>query len=114
MDLKKHTKLIADKRIFQSSWIIPLSLLIITFTTFGLLAHRQGLYFDDWPAILVMHADIDLWEFYKFDRPFSAWTFLVFEPILGISPQNWQIFTIALRWVTAWGVYWILHQVWPS
>ncbi len=114
MVFKKYLSSIEETQFFQSFWIVPLSLLMINFVTFGLLASKQGFYFDDWPAILVMNADIDLWEFYKFDRPFSAWTFLVFEPIFGLSPLNWQLFTIALRWVTAWCVFWILHQIWPT
>lgn len=108
MDLKKYTTYL------QQPWSVPVFLLVICFATFGLLASKLGFYFDDWTAILALHSEIDLWEFYQSDRPFSAWTFLVFEPIFGLSPLNWQIFTILLRWLTAWGLYWILRQTWPD
>lgn len=114
MDLKQYTDLSKYSKYFQQWWSVPLFLLVISFLTFGLLASQLGLYFDDWTAFVALHGEIDLWEFYQSDRPFSAWTFLVFEPILGLSPLNWQIFTILLRWLTAWGLYWILRQLWPD
>ncbi len=98
----------------QQWWWIPLALLLVSIASYGLLASKLGFYFDDWTAILALHAKIDLWKFYQSDRPFSAWTFLVFGPILGLSPLNWQIFTLVLRWATAWGVYWMLGYFWPN
>lgn len=114
MDLKKYTDLSKYSKYFQQWWSIPFFLLVVSFLTYGLLASQLGLYFDDWTAFVALHADIDLWEFYQSDRPFSAWTFLVFEPIFGLTPLNWQIFTILLRWLTAWGVHWVLRQLWPD
>jgi hypothetical protein len=114
MNFKQYIDFNRYSKYFQQWWSVPLFLLVVSVATYGLLASKLGLYFDDWTAFLALHAEIDLWEFYQSDRPFSAWTFLVFEPILGLSPLNWQIFSISLRWLTAWGVFWILHQLWPG
>ena len=113
MDFKKYMDLDRYSKYTQQWWSVPLFLLVISFAAFGVLASKLGFYFDDWTAILALNSDLNLWEFYQSDRPFSAWTFLVFEPIFGLSPLNWQIFTLSLRWLTAWGVYWMLHQLWP-
>jgi len=93
--------------------LFPVALLLICISAYGILVTKLGYYFDDWPVILMIKSRLNFWEFYKFDRPFSAWTFVVTAPLLGINPFNWHIFTLLLRWLTGLGAYWTLIQLWP-
>lgn len=53
-------------------------------------------------------------DFYAYDRPFSAWTYIISLPILGLRPMAWQIFTLLLR-VSAALFFWLtLRRLWPG
>ena len=95
---------------------VLLILLLATFISFGLLIPWLGFYWDDWPVIYLKQTQGigAYWDFYQYDRPFSAWTYIVFTPILGTSPFTWQIFTLLLRWLTAGFVWASLKLVWPN
>jgi hypothetical protein len=94
-------------------WTIPLILLVETLIAYGLLALFQGFYFDDWQMIWLIESGYDYWEFYAFDRPFSAWTIFFTAPILGTNTIAWHVFTILLRWLTTLSAWWVLKQIWP-
>lgn len=93
-----------------------LVLLLAVFVSFGLLIPWLGFYWDDWPVIYLKQTQgiQAYWDFYQYDRPFSAWTYIVFTPILGTSPFVWQIFTLLLRWLTAVFVWASLKLIWPN
>jgi len=95
---------------------IPLALLFITVVSFGLLIPWLGFYWDDWPVIHLTHTQgTDGFRgFYQYDRPFSAWTYTVFAPLLGTTPLAWHLFTLLLRWLTAVFLWASLKQVWPN
>jgi hypothetical protein len=83
---------------------------------FGLFIPTLGFYWDDWP-VLITHkllGNAGLWEFYTYDRPVSAWTYIVMLPVLGYSPLPWHIFTLLLRWATCLGLWLALRGVWPT
>ena len=95
--------------------MVPLVLLLSVFAAFGLLIPWLGLYWDDWPVVY-MHKTLGVggfWDFYQYDRPFSAWTYIVFSPLLGDRPWIWQVFTLLLRWMTAVFVWLSLRIIWP-
>ena len=77
---------------------------------------RLGFYWDDWPAILIgkFQGKQAYWDFYRYDRPFSAWTFATLFPILGTKPITWQIFTLLVRWLTTVFVWLSLRELWPT
>src|SRR5512141_1398096 len=95
---------------------IPFALLFITVVSFGLLIPWLGFYWDDWPVIYMTKTQgiAGFWGFYQYDRPFSAWTYIVSAPILGTSPLRWQVFTLLLRWLTAVFVWASLRIIWPK
>ncbi|MBG7609243.1 MAG: hypothetical protein IZT55_00105 [Anaerolineae bacterium] len=93
---------------------IPIFLLIESILAYGLLAPALGFYFDDWPVLFATKSGINLWDFYAYDRPFSAWTYILTNPILGTNALGWHLFTILLRWLTTWGAWWVLKQIWPT
>ena len=75
-----------------------------------------GFYWDDWAKILVspVFGLSGYWGYYAEDRPLSGWTHILLTPLLGHSPLPWQIFALALRWLTAWGMWWCLSTLWPN
>lgn len=103
-----------------STWLtdrtVPFFLLIATVAAFGLLLPELGFYWDDWAKILVSR----LWDlkayfaYYAEDRPLSSWTHILFTPILGEGPLGWHLFTLLLRWLSAWGAWWSLNGLWPT
>lgn len=102
-------------RRFSQLPVVAGVLLLLLLVAFGLLIPSLGFYWDDWPVILLAHFPDrgGFWAFYAYDRPFSAWTYLLTLPWLGVTPWHWHGFTLVLRWlmvVTFWGV---LRQLWP-
>src|SRR5512146_2168695 len=102
-------------RVSFSNRAVPVFLLLIAVLSFGLLIPWLGFYWDDWAKILVAR----LWGlrayfgYYAEDRPVSAWTHILFTPLLGMSPLAWQIFALLLRWLGAWGMAWSMNVLWP-
>ena len=84
--------------------------------SYGLLMPWLGFYWDDWAKISVsrLFGSSGYWAYYAEDRPLSAWTHILFTPILGTSPFPWQIFQFGLIVLTAWGLYWSLTRLWPQ
>ncbi|HEY9076229.1 MAG TPA: hypothetical protein VIO61_06780 [Anaerolineaceae bacterium] len=97
-------------------WTVPIGLLGLAFLAFGILIPWLGFYWDDWPAIQVARQQGvgAFWDFYTYDRPFSAWTYVITMPILGTTPLPWHIFTLLLRWLTTLGMWWTLRGIWKG
>jgi hypothetical protein len=102
------------KRNQSRNWVVPVILLVLTILAYGLLIPGLGFYFDDWPVIYMIQSGGDFWEFYQYDRPFSAWTYVLTAPILGTSSFRWHGFTLLIRWVTSCLVWWLLRLIWPK
>ncbi|MGB7875189.1 MAG: hypothetical protein WBL25_12460 [Anaerolineales bacterium] len=100
----------------KNKWTPPWLFLVVLTFAFGLLLPKLGFYWDDWPPILIekMQAAHMFWEFYQYDRPISAWTYVVLFPILGIKPLAWQIFTLGVRWLTTVFVWLTFRELWPA
>ncbi len=100
---------------FQS-WTLPLAVFIVLLLSFGVMIPLLGLYWDDWPV--VVNARLkglwSFWEFYKGERPFSAWTYMITIPWLGTKPIVWHVFTLFLRWLTVVAMWWTLRGMWPK
>ena len=95
---------------------VPWLLLILCLLGFGLLIPTLGLYWDDWPVILMtrLQGARGFWDFYQFDRPISAWTYILSAPILGSRPIGWHVFSLLLRWGTVLSMWWTLCKLWPA
>jgi hypothetical protein len=95
---------------------LPLAALLLLILAFGLLIPWLGFYFDDWPVILIarLQGARGFWDFYQYDRPLSAWSYIVTAPILGVSPLPWHIFTLLVRWSAVVGMAWCLRGLWPE
>ncbi len=100
----------------NSIWFAPGVLALVSLLTFGLLLPWLGFYWDDWAKILVgrLFGLSHYFAYYAEDRPLSAWTHIVFTPLLGNRSLVWQIFELGLRWLSAWVFFASLEQIWPS
>ncbi len=98
-----------------SSRFAPVLLLLVSVLAFGLLIPGLGFYWDDWAKILVarLYGLAAYPAYYASDRPLSAWTHMLFTPLLGQSPLAWQVFNLLLRWLSAVGMLWSLNLLWP-
>jgi hypothetical protein len=98
------------------NWTTPVFLGLIAVLTFGLLIPWLGYYWDDWAKMLVyrLYGLAGYWPYYAYDRPLSAWTHVVFTPLLGDAPLAWHLFSLVLRWLTAWAMYWAFSILWPQ
>ncbi|HEX6305901.1 MAG TPA: hypothetical protein VFZ76_17015, partial [Anaerolineales bacterium] len=97
------------------SWTVPIVLMLLCIVSFGLLIPWLGFYWDDWPVILIsrLQGASEFVAFYQYDRPFSAWTYILFAPILGTHPAPWHILSLLLRWLAVLGMWWSLRLLWP-
>lgn len=98
------------------SWANPLAYLVLLVLSFGLMIPWLGFYWDDWPIVLAtrLQGVNVFWDYYRLERPFSAWSYIVTLPVLGTSPLPWHIFTLILRWLTVVGMGWSLKLLWPG
>jgi hypothetical protein len=99
-----------------SFWTIPLGLLVLMAAAYALFIPQLGFYWDDWTQLLVerLYPLSTYWQYFASDRPTSAWTHILFVPLLGLKPLNWQFFTLGLRWLTVLGMWWSLALLWPN
>jgi len=83
---------------------------------FGLLIPWLGYYWDDWETILVgrQFPLSEFWNYFSGDRPFAAWTYMIFTPLAGSNPFVWHGVSLVLRWLTALGFWWVFGMVWPA
>lgn len=103
------------KKNYFAAWPQPVILFVVAVLTFGPYIPWLGYYWDDWAKMLVdkLYGLAGYWPYYAYDRPLSAWTHVVFTPLLGDAPLAWHIFSLLLRWLTAWAFCWALALVWP-
>ncbi len=94
----------------------PFIFLAVCLLTYGVFIPWLGFYWDDWPVILMgKFFGVKAYsDFYVYDRPFSAWTYIVSLPILGLRPLTWQLFTLLLHLATGLFFWLTLRRVWPQ
>jgi hypothetical protein len=104
------------KKITFTDKSVPIIILLPMIGAFGLLIPWLGYYWDDWPVIFMYErlGVAGYWDFYQYDRPFSAWTYILSAPVLGTNPIPWHIFSLLLRWGTAVALWAVLRTVWPG
>jgi hypothetical protein len=95
---------------------VPLMLLGVLLLAFGVLLPNLGYYWDDWVFVYFFDSRElgELWDFASYYRPLSVWFYYLTVPLLGDNPLSWQIFALALRWLTAWSLWAVLCKLWPA
>lgn len=96
-------------------WTVPIALFVLLVGGFGIFLPVLGFYWDDWPLILTGHfqGPAGFWQYWQFDRPFSAWTYAALFPLLDETPLKWHIASLLLRWAAAVAMWWVLIRTWP-
>ena len=104
------------RRLKFPGWSVPAALLAVLAACFIPFIHQQGFYWDDWAKTLVhrLYGPAGYWSYYAGDRPLSGWTHIVLLTVLGETPLNWQIFTLAMRWLSSVAMWWSLGLMWPN
>lgn len=92
---------------------IPLTLFVLAIMSYGLLMHRLGFYWDDFPYLYLNHSQgIGGYPAYMAsDRPFSAWFFMLEGFLFGKNPFGYHLFALILRWASAYVFYLILSKI---
>lgn len=104
------------RKFLSYPWFFPVLLLTACWLTYGYQIGRMGFYWDDWQLVFLARLkDHSLfWNYYAYDRPFAAWTYILTVPILGTDPVKWQIFTLMMRWVGLLGFWLAFRGIWPK
>ena len=98
-------------------WISHLlAFLLLLVLSFGIAAPFLRLYWDDWPIVAAarLQGVQAFWEFYRYERPLSAWSYTLTIPVLGTHPLTWHIFSLLLRWLAVVGFWFVLQLIWPG
>jgi len=97
-------------------WSYPLVLLGLGAISYLPLAPYLGFYWDDWAQLLVarLYNLTYYWQYFTYDRPLSAWTTMLYMPLLGGSPLAWHIFTLLLRCAAGLAMGWTFTSLWPA
>ncbi len=104
------------RRFSLQAWTVPLALFALVLFAYGLSIPWLGLYGDDWPYLWVHHVAgaKGYIDFVAWDRPFSAWIYLLATPILGETVWGYHLFLALLRWVDAVLLWWVMKLLWPD
>jgi hypothetical protein len=104
--LKKHLSIL----------LFPLLLLLVMIAAYALFLFRMGYYWDDWQAIYLFqfHSPKLYWDYFLGDRPISAWTFILFQPLLGMQAWHWQLATLVSRALGIWLLCAAFWRIWPE
>jgi hypothetical protein len=81
---------------------------------YGYQIGNMGFYWDDWQLVFLTRLKDtgQFWNYYAYDRPFAAWTYVLTVPLLGGDPVKWQVFTLMMRWLGLVGFWLALRGVW--
>ena len=93
-----------------------LAFLLVMVLSFGIAAPFLRLYWDDWPIVAAarLQGVQAFWEFYRYERPLSAWSYTLTIPVLGTHPLTWHIFSLLLRWLAVAGFWFVLQLIWSE
>ena len=95
---------------------IPLLFLLVTVVAYGLLLPLTGFYWDDWPfawiaKFLGPHEFIPA---FAGVRPFLGPIFFITTSLIPPVPVYWQIFALAIRFISGLSAWFAVNQVWPQ
>jgi hypothetical protein len=90
-------------------------LLVVELASYGLMLPTLGLYWDDWQVFFLyrLRGLAAFTPYFAYDRPFSAWTYLISLPLLQTNLLAWHLFTLILRYLTALGFWSAFRGLWP-
>ena len=91
-------------------------LFFLCIVCFGLLIPLLGFYWDDLPYIYHYHTfgPAGFPEYVSFDRPFSAWIFMLTTSLFGYHPIGYHLLALLLRFTSAILFSKIIKILWPE
>jgi len=95
---------------------VPLVLIAICVSAFGMLIIYLGFFQDDWHHVYYGFSRglSGLWELFLFDnRPFASFVYYIGFSILGYKPLHWHILALLLRTLTVIFVWLTFCDIWP-
>jgi len=104
------------KALRTRNWIDPLGLFLLAVLAYGLIIPRLGLFGDDWPHLWVLHTfGLDgLNQLVAWDRPYSAWVYLLIAPLAGENIWVYHIYLLVLRWICSFIFYLLIEEILPD
>lgn len=100
---------------FQT-WTIPIALLLLCAISFGVMASKLGVHYDDWSIFWYIHflGPASIKEAMVMDRPLLGWLRMLTSSIFGESLLSWQLFYMFTRWLGCLALWWTLKALWPK
>ncbi len=92
------------------------ALFLVGWISYIVTTSALGFYWDDWQAVFLYktHSVQALMEYFRYDRPLSAWTYLPSFPLLPMTPLIWQLFTLLIRCSAVWLLTQTLILLWED
>lgn len=114
--MKAHPVLKKAREYLNKPWFFPILLAAVLIFAYGLQIRNLGFYWDDWEDVFLfkLNSPVEFLKYFLYDRPTTIWVYLVFFPLLGDDPVKWQIFNMALRYLSLLGLWWAFCQAWPK
>lgn len=95
---------------------VPISIVIFSLLSYGLLIPFLGFYWDDWPMIWFSYTQGPggFPSAFAGDRPFLAMIYQITTTFIKYVPWQWQLLGIFSKIVTSLAFWWAFSQVWPN
>ncbi|MHC1784275.1 MAG: hypothetical protein AB9891_16235 [Anaerolineaceae bacterium] len=100
----------------RDGFLVGLTLFILAALCYGWMVIQPGLFGDDWPYLWSYHlfGSDGFRQFVEWDRPFSAFIYLIAGPIFAENVWGYHLFVLLSRWLGS-VVFWlILRRLWPE
>ncbi len=97
--------------------LYALGLLVVMFLAYDSQVWRMGFYYDDWEGIFLYKlnlTNLQIWQYFLVDRPFSALIHFVFNPIFGASSAGWHVLGVIVNWLAILFFVKTMLEIWPK
>ena len=100
----------------HEKWASVSLIVLITLITYAPLLKQLGFYRDDWYLLWTYESEgaQGLLKLFVGDRPFVGRIYEVDFSILGSNPLGWHIYTLFIKIVSAFALFWLLREIWPN
>jgi hypothetical protein len=102
--------------LLQKPFAIPITLFILAFLAYGLLAPWLGFYWDDLPFawFLNFFGATEFIEAFRPFRPLLGYIFTITTFLFGGHPLTWQILGLIIRFILGLQVWSLLREIFPT
>lgn len=92
------------------------ALFLIGSVSYLITTSALGFYWDDWQAVFLYKTNslTSIFDYFKYDRPMSSWTYWVTFPWVPMTPLAWQILSVLIRVGAVWFLTKAFMLLWPE